>query len=183
MSNRLNPGPLLVLGFGPFAEVRRNPSGALAEAVDGVRLAGRTVHGRVLPVSYRRGAALALGAVAALEPALVVATGVAVRRARVEVERYAHPPGPDAAPDVDGVGPEPGAVGVYTSTVDVEGFAAVLGGAVSEDAGAYVCNALYHALLSGVRGPPVVFVHIPRWGLPPGALLAALAWLLDQEPV
>lgn len=173
-------GPVLVLGFGPFGEVHDNPSARLAEAVDGSRVLGRTVRGLVLPVSYARAPALALGWAEALGAALVVATGVATQRGRVEVERLARPPGADAPLDVDGRPPAVGAGSARASPLDVAGLARVLDGGVSEDAGRYVCNALYHALLSAPGAPPAVFVHLPKAGLAPGALLGALAWLLGS---
>ena len=64
-----------------------NPSGALAKLVDGRRVAGETVVGAVLPVSYARGPDEALRRAALLRPKLVVGLGVATKRGKVTVEK------------------------------------------------------------------------------------------------
>ena len=50
-------GPILLTGFGPFRDragtlIDPNPSGELAGALDGTRIAGRRVIGVRLPVTY-----------------------------------------------------------------------------------------------------------------------------------
>lgn len=159
---------ILVTGFGPFGQVRDNPSGALASAVHGSRLLGHTLVGLELPVSYARGPALALAAARAADCEAVIALGVATTRQQVEVERYAHNRVCDT-PDIDGVIPdavEPGGPDRLVASLDAGALAAALGAGVSEDAGGYVCNALFYRLLRALPGVPVSFVHVPERGLP-----------------
>lgn len=149
-------GDILVTGFGPFGELLENPSGALARAVDGRQVQGVRVRGLELPVSYT--AAPGLTAEAAKGVRLVVGLGVAQNREGVQVERRAH--GRPVGLDVNGVCPEAlfGPKSLETD-VDVEAFAAALGGTVSLDAGSYVCNAWLYTALRDLD-VPAVFVHI-----------------------
>jgi pyroglutamyl-peptidase len=98
---------ILVTGFGPFLDVEENPSGRLARRIDGARIAGHTVHGEVLPVTYAEAPALTLALAERLRPVLVVGLGVARGREQVMVERIGRRPEVSAAPDVRGRRPAP----------------------------------------------------------------------------
>lgn len=188
-------GRLLVTGFGAFPGVSSNPTAALALAVDGARVRGRTVRGVVLPVTWD-GVPAGLGELLATEqcaggPVALVGLGVApappsegrVAAVQVRVERRgvraAPPPRPlEGRPDAAGVlqpswGEGPDEV---VSRVDVDGLARALGGRVSESAGAYVCN--WWAWVAGVRWPEVasVFVHVSG-PIPARRLLRGLDFL------
>ena len=166
---------VLVTGFGPFRDVVDNPSGRLAEAVDGSRRAGLEVIGRVLPVSFARGPAAAIALAREHGVDAVVGLGVAVRRSAVDIECQAHRRTDGV--DMDGVeapalsGPE--CVG---STWSPQSWAEALSCTISEDAGSYVCNAwLYQVALA--LDCPVVFIHIPPAGLSPERFLKGLEWM------
>ena len=167
---------ILVTGFGPFGAVAHNPTAALARAVDGETVAGHTVHGVVLPVAYTASVQQTLALAKLHNARWVIGTGVAVRRARVTVERWGRRVEP-TRPDVKGLcsmppaGPER-----LGSTVNVGAFAQALGGSVSEDAGTYVCNAWLYGVLTGCPCP-ATFVHVPPHGLPAEVFLEALAQL------
>ena len=165
---------VLVTGFGPFGAVEHNPSGALAREVDGASVAGCSVRGLELPVSYRRAPALTREAARGCR--LVVGLGVAVQREGVQVElvgrRHCE------RPDVDGE--EPGLVGPerLEVSVDAAAFAEALGGTLSEDAGSYVCNAWLYTALRDLS-VPAVFVHIAdAAALPADRLLEGIEVLL-----
>lgn len=166
------PHPVLVTGFEPFLDVRVNPSGEVAKRLDGRRIAGSEVVGRVLPVAFAR-APDALDA--ALEeaggrPRLVLAMGVH-RGSAFRLETRARARFESAQADNDGVvgaaveGPEHRASGL-----DVAGACArALRGAgaaevaVSDDAGGYLCERVYRAALDrgAERGVPALFLHVP----------------------
>lgn len=177
---------MLVLGFGPFLGVADNPAARLARAVDGASLGGRTVIGRVMPVSYERGPDLAAALVDELDPALVLGVGVARDRPAPWVERVGRRRCSSTEPDVDGVAGadlEPGGPEEVEATLDVHVLAAALGCGVSRDAGRYVCNGwLYRTVRRLGAGRPVGFLHVPDAGVEPGRLLNGLAPLLGDPP-
>ncbi|MCB9759002.1 MAG: hypothetical protein H6739_04115 [Alphaproteobacteria bacterium] len=171
---------ILVTGFGPFLDVHRNPSGRLAEAVDGLRIAGHTIVGEVLPVSYRRAPARTIALARRHPPLFVLGMGVASGRDRPMVEvlgvRRTH----DTLADVDGVvGPVLGeGPPSRRATLDVDTLAEALGCAVSEDAGTYVCNAWLYEVVGALPDLPVAFLHVPPAGMPRDTLLAGLRALV-----
>lgn len=151
---------VLVTGFGPFLQVNDNPSGRLAQVLNGRRAGGHTVVGRALPVSYGPGLARALALTRRLAPRLVIGLGVH-RGDGVQVERVGYNRTGDR-PDVDGVcpadlGPGPDAL---VTPLDVEHLARCLGASVSSDAGQYLCNAWLYTVLRDASCPGV-FIHIP----------------------
>jgi pyrrolidone-carboxylate peptidase len=81
-----------------------------------------------------------------------------------------------AAPRQSKVGPAE-----VRATLDVEALAEALGAGVSDDAGAYVCNAWLYAVTRGLPGVPVGFVHVPDQGMPEDQLLAGLARLVTAR--
>lgn len=177
-------GPLLVTGFGPFPSVRENPSGALALALhepDGEP----PIHGLLLPVSYARGPALAIEEARRLDARLVLGIGVAAQRATAALERIGRRRLSPQHEDVDGVcaqevGPEGPAE--LRASLDIERLAGLLGCEISEDAGAYVCNAwLYEVVHALGDRVPVGFLHIPLEGLPPERLRRALSAFVREE--
>lgn len=177
--NRTHPA-ILVTGFGPFLDVGDNPSGRMARQLDGRRVVGHTVIGRSLPVSYARGLPLMVAQARAISPRLVVGMGVH-RGPGVRVECVArNHVGP--TPDVDGACPESLGSGPAELTVGlkVESLIRALGGVLSTDAGAYLCNAWLYTALHELKVPSV-FIHIPPDFDDSTALLNGLAALVAQE--
>jgi pyroglutamyl-peptidase len=172
--------PILITGFGSFPGVEDNPSGRLATAVDGRRIAGVPVVGRVLPVAWERGPERAITLARSLDARAVVGLGVAQAREGVSVEAVGKR-ACRAMPDVDGevrsdLGPGPERV---PATLDPRRLATLLGATISEDAGGYVCNAwAWH--VPRALSVPAVFVHLPPEGLDPSRLEAALEVLLAE---
>ncbi len=159
---------LLVTGFGPFPGCPVNPTAWLAEE------AGRALGlpWRVLPVTWDVPARLAAEAA---EYDGVVALGVARGRRAIEVERFAHNLAGAANADAAGVAGSggrlvEGAPDVLEGVLHRPPFGAVVASAragglpvgESDDAGRYLCNALFFHLLCAAGGRPVGFVHVPH---------------------
>ena len=178
-------GTVLVFGFEPYGGHAINPSERLVEALDGRRVAGRTVRGEVLPV---RLAPLHASVEASLErhaPAAVVAFGLRPGERAICLERVAFNRNNFPIADDEGVrarGPvRDGEPERRPATLPLEAvrtalLAAGIPARRSDDAGRYLCNALMYALLSEAsrraHGPPAGFVHLPCL---PGQVAAALA--------
>jgi pyroglutamyl-peptidase len=174
--------PLLVTGFGPFPGVSDNPTAALALALDGAQLGGVSVVGRVLPVHWVDGPALAIATARAIDAAWVIGFGVAVGRAEVEVETCAVA---DLASKPDAAGAPPPLLDgppVVAATVDCGRLADALGARLSSDAGRYVCNAWLYQVVTALPGVGVGFVHVPAGGLDPARAQAGLAaWIAGDR--
>jgi pyroglutamyl-peptidase len=158
--------PLLVTGFGPFPGMPDNPSQAIVHRVAARGLPG--VSARVLPTEW---AVCDWLAEAARPATTVLMFGVAGRAERIRYERVSRPRAV-ARHDAAGRLPDRAPPRSRRTTVDVaalvrqarrNGFPVAL----SDDAGAYICNASYGAALSAV--PHGLFVHVPQ-ARPSGAL-------------
>jgi pyrrolidone-carboxylate peptidase len=158
--------------------VSDNPSGRLAEAVDGQIVAGVHIVGRRLPVSYERGPAEAIAVARQVGATLVIGLGVAQNTDRVRVERWASRVCSADVPDIDGVCVERlGEPERVHASLDVAALAAALDADVSTDAGQYVCNAWLYRTAAALD-VPVGFVHIPPSGMPAEQLLHAISAIL-----
>jgi pyroglutamyl-peptidase len=166
---------VLLLGFEPFDGERVNPSKEIARTLDGALVAGHHIVADVLPVAF----ASTLPALEALlethRPALVVATGQAGGRNEIAIERVAVNLIDARIPDADGARPideavVAGAPAAYFSTLPVKAMFARLRAldipvALSQTAGAYVCNqtffALAHLVATQYRETRAGFIHVP----------------------
>jgi pyroglutamyl-peptidase len=166
---------ILVTAFEPFGGRERNSSQAVVEVL------ADDVESAILPVAYGRAADALRSAIEQAQPDLVVCFGQADGRAAVTVERVALNLDDAAAADNDGViSTEPvragGPVG-YWSTLPVDEIVQALHAegipaAASRDAGGYLCNHVFYALMDSLAGTDVIggFVHLPL--LPEQALAA-----------
>ncbi|QRY42607.1 peptidase C15 [Mycolicibacterium boenickei] len=163
----------LVTGFGAYGVEDDNPSGLIAQQLDGQQVAGLHVVGRVLPVDTELVHDMLADAIESVQPAVVVLTGVAPGRSAPAVERIAINvrdfPIPDTAqrvpidePVVDGGPP------AYLSTLPVKAIVdgwqrAGLAGYVSNTAGTYLCNQVFYLTRHLCRAPGarVGMVHLP----------------------
>jgi len=168
------PRPLAILtGFGPFQDIQENPSGLVAQAVGEDPPPGLEVKASVLPVSYQGVMPRLRGLIESDERTPVLILGMGVHQGptfRLESMARAVLSSPKA--DNDGVlGREvsPLSAGERATRVDMELAAELLGGVarttveISHDAGGYVCERTYHAILSEAlridsRG---LFLHVP----------------------
>jgi pyroglutamyl-peptidase len=163
----------LVTGFGRFANVERNPSALIADTLDGTRIGGHDVAGRVLPVSAEATPRAVRTALAETEPDVVLLLGVAPRRAALAAERVAVNILDFDEPDNDGALPvdvpiELDGPAAYFATLPLRAIVeawheAGIPGYLSDTAGTYLCNAaLYTALHATALEPlPVGFIHLP----------------------
>ena len=163
----------LLTGFGPFLDVEENPSGLLAEAIGRDAPPGLDIEAAVLPVSYKGvGAKLReLLDEEEREPALILGMGVHAGSS-FRLESRASAVLSSSKLDNDGVlgsAVSPLSAGERATRVDMEMAAELLTGVarteveISTDAGGYVCECTYHAILSEAlridsRG---LFLHVP----------------------
>lgn len=169
---------LLLMGFGPFGEVRDNPSSRLVAALDGERLQSGLVRGLPMDVSYQRCVEQTVAALHQLRPSLLLGVGVAVGRGVPMLELIGYNDVVKGIFDVDGASPaalEADGPPLRRSTWRPEG-AERHGFRWSEDAGRYVCNAWLYRCLGITEGrTPTAFLHLPAAGLAPERLRALLA--------
>lgn len=164
---------VLLTGFGPFGEVRENPSAALVARLDGEEIAGATVRAVVLDVATERIGDQLASAIAAHRPAMVLGTGVAAGRCALAFERVAVNIRDFPIADVDGARPcdvsvVEGAPDGLLATLPLRAMLTACRDAevpayLSLTAGAYVCNQLFYlAALTGRRdGFAAGFLHLP----------------------
>lgn len=163
---------VLLTGFEPFGGDGVNPSG------DAVRRVAETWDGpqrlvtEVLPVTFAGAAERIRALIAAHEPDVVIAVGLAGGRSAVGIERVAVNLADARIPDNDGAQPvdEPcieGAPAAVFATLPVKALAAAVAAAgipaeVSHTAGTFVCNHVFFTALAAA--PPTTragFIHVP----------------------
>ena len=168
---------VLVTGFGPFPGIPQNASASLVLALEksAALLPGLSIAAAIFPVVWSEARAAAREAAARFKPDAILHFGVSKRVSGFEIETRAFN---ISGPKEDHAGatrPESQLVAagkpVLMATLPPfhlldrlkrGGFPA----AVSDDAGRYLCNALFYWSLSdaGTEGPLVSFVHIPALG-------------------
>lgn len=165
---------VLVTGFGPFEKVRTNPSRAIAAALASEPPPGVRVAAAELPVSFTAAPPAVARFVARFArrgPALLLGLGVQ-REGYFRLETRARGRYTTERVDNDGLaGAVLGAsVGrTLRTSADVRELAKLLrdcGAAdvrISKDAGGYVCERTYHALLAAgeEHGIETLFLHVP----------------------
>jgi pyroglutamyl-peptidase len=163
---------ILITGFEPFGGHQTNPSGLLAQRLDGRDVAGYRVVGRLLPVEALALPAALAGAISEAEPDAIVGLGLAAGRTALALERTAVNlldfEEPDNAGTILRETPvrENGAAAYFTnlplSRILAAWHAAGIPGYVSDSAGTYICNQfLYEVLALNERSIPAGFVHLP----------------------
>jgi pyroglutamyl-peptidase len=161
----------LVTGFEPFGGSDVNPSQRLVEVLaadppDELELA--TV---VLPVAWARVAEELAAALEREQPELVVCFGQADGRAQVEIERFAlnFDDGIDEAGEKRRAEIVEGGPVAYRSSLPIDAVVDALRAdgipaAASRDAGGFLCNHVFYALMRAVAGRTEMrggFVHVP----------------------
>lgn len=161
---------ILVTGFEPFGGETENASGVAVDMLrefapsDGVCIATA-----ILPVTWSGAGPALLRAVEEHRPDAVVAVGEAGGRTAVTPERWARNLGHGRIPDNDGAirdaaplaeGPER-----LESRIDPSALAHAVRDAgipaeVSDDAGAFLCNAVFWTALHRTD-LPAAFIHVP----------------------
>lgn len=164
---------LLLTGFGPFPGAPSNPTGAVVARVEAMapRLDVEVI-GHVFATRWEALDELA-AVVAAARPDAILHLGLARRAREIRVERLARRFAAPWAVDAAGAYPPAGLLGDggpfrRPVRLPVERLAARISAAgvpavVSEDAGAYLCNALLRRSLA-IGDEPTGLVHLPRVG-------------------
>jgi pyroglutamyl-peptidase len=164
---------ILLTGFGPFAQTRRNPSEQIVAALAGSSVDGHEIVGRVLPVSAERTPAAVRTALDEVRPDLALLLGVAPGRAALAIERVAINVFDFDEPDNDGARPvdvpiDADGAPAYFARLPLRRILAAwheagVPGYLSDTAGTYLCNAaMYTALhVTAARRLPAGFVHLP----------------------
>jgi pyroglutamyl-peptidase len=166
---------VLLTGFDAFGGERENPSQQIVRALNGKRIGGHRIVGAVLPTEFRRSLRVLSGLISRHRPALVIAVGQAGGRAEISLERVAVNLIDARIPD--NAGDQPVDVPVvrhapdaYFSTLPVKAMlrrvrAADIPAALSQSAGAFVCNhvffGLMHRLAKRHRRTRGGFIHVP----------------------
>src|SRR6185437_14168316 len=142
---------VLITGFEPFGGDATNPSQAIAEALDGRRIADMPVVGSVLPVEMARLDGALAAALRELDPAVVILLGLAEGEPVVRLERVALNLAdfriPDNAGDrradepLDPRGPAALSSRLPLREIRTALLAAGIPARLSETAGTYLCNA------------------------------------------
>lgn len=162
----------LVTGFEPYGGMNLNPSAEIARRLDGARIGGIPVIGRLLPVDIAKLNGALKAALADLDPVAVILLGLAPGETCIRLERAAL----NLAdfPIADNAGTK-----ARDQPLDRRGDAALwsrlplraietrllgmgIPARLSESAGTYLCNAsMYRALSWLPRRVPCGFIHLP----------------------
>lgn len=173
---------MLVTGFEPSYGLKRTPSGECATLLDRNLVLGCEITGLVLPQVFRKSSEMAINAIDAIKPDIVVCLGAYlgndIRLERLAINFEDDRSGDNSKiPAYDRKISISGAV-AYETNVDCRSLSAkLLDSAVrnhiSYNAGTHVCNSLYYSVLEYIttRSSDVkcIFVHIPftvDFGLP-----------------
>ncbi|HEY2311251.1 MAG TPA: hypothetical protein VGH46_09090 [Gaiellaceae bacterium] len=162
---------VLVTGFEPFGGSEVNASQKLVEALASDPPAQLELATAVLPVVWTRAADELVRALEQEQPELVVCFGQADGRPDIEVERFAlnfdegsDEEGEERRAEISTDGPV-----AYRSSLAVDAIVDALRAdgipaAVSRDAGGFLCNHVFYALMHALARRPGVrggFVHVP----------------------
>lgn len=166
---------ILLTGFEPFGGETINPSQCIVEALDGKRIDGHRIVGRVLPVAFAACERLVAKWIDELNPALVLGLGQAGGRAELSLERIAINLIDARICDNDGSQPIDEPVEAHASSALFTNLPlkrillalrdAGIPTAISHSAGTYVCNQVFFLIASQLtkaanrgRGG---FIHVP----------------------
>ena len=180
---------LLITAFDAFGDDEDNISQTVLEALP-TRVGEAEVCKLLLPTVFCLATERAIAAAEALRPDAIVCLGQAAGRKVITPERVAVNRMDASLPDNAGRQPrgeaiEPGGPAVCFSTLPNEAMAEAIRAegvpaALSDSAGAFVCNSLLYAMLRWATRQgsviPCGFVHLPRpdEALPPDALTRSL---------
>src|SRR5258708_21395496 len=162
----------LVTGFEPFGGYALNPSAEIAQQLDGSRIAGVPVVGRVLPVDMAALDRALIEALRGVDPVAVILLGLAPGEAVIRLERVALNLADFTIADNAGMRladrslDKAAGAGLWARlplrAIQAKLLAAGIPARLSETAGTYLCNAaLYRALAAVPRRLPCGFIHLP----------------------
>ena len=169
--NQTGRKSILVTAFEPFDREKLNPTENVLRCLPDTA-EGLVIHKLLLPVEFRRSLELAIAAADELSPDAVIMLGQAGGRRAVTPESTARNEMNARIPDNAGYRPEhvpvvKGGPRELYSTLPLEAILRVLNDRdipceISDDAGTYVCNALFYGMLNHLDGKiPAGFIHVP----------------------
>ena len=164
---------VLVTGFEPFMNYTVNPSGVLAEALNGTVIENSTIIGVVLPVDFNASFARLMQAIDQYQPVLLICTGLNAKAHQIRVEtitynlmRYQKDDGTWSFPRrIDPSGPflRPGSLPSYEIMKNIRKENIPV--RISFFPGTYVCNWVFYQsvgyLASHQLNIRVGFIHVP----------------------
>lgn len=162
----------LVTGFEPYGGMTLNPSAEIARRLDGAKIGGLPVVGRLLPVDIARLDGALKAALAGIDPAVVILLGLAPGEACIRLERVALNLADFPIPDNAGARSrdqplDPRGEAALWSRLPIRAIETRLLGMgiparLSESAGTYLCNAsMYRALSRLPKRVSCGFIHLP----------------------
>lgn len=162
---------ILVTAFMPFGGDGINPTELILSALPD-RIGDFALEKLLLPVEFVAAPAIAASEIGRLSPAAVIMLGQAGGRSAITPEFYGKNLMDARIPDNAGFSPRgeqvipDGAERLISTLPNDETVSAIralgLPAELSEDAGAYVCNALMYSVLSLTEGAiPAGFIHVP----------------------
>ncbi len=169
-------GNVLLTGFEPFGGNDINPSGVVAESLDGKQVSGFRICGVVLPVEWGATKEVMESTICRIDPVMILSLGLSSGRPDMNVEKVAVNYMSQAKdnkgnlPDgskICGQGPD-----AYFATIPVEDVVDGLRGKgiparLSLSAGGYLCNYTFYVASKYVAEKgrreevPVGFIHVP----------------------
>ncbi len=166
---------ILLTGFGPFGSHEVNPSGELAQKLDGKGSPTYEIIGRVVPLNYLEIPRIIEQWLVNYQPDVVVSTGVfralflsLEQKATNWVDTKSTPY--DCGTILRGVPLDPTGRAVYESSLPLELIFRTLKSknipvVLSNDAGVFACNQLFYILMHLIqnqcKGPIGGFIHVP----------------------
>lgn len=162
----------LVTGFEPYGGMNLNPSAEIARRMDGAKVGGVSVVGRLLPVDIAKLDAALKDALADVDPVAVILLGLAPGETCIRLERVALNLADFPIPDnagakardqvLDGQGDTALTSRLPLRTIEKRLLGMGIPTRLSESAGTYLCNAsMYWALSWLPRRVPCGFIHLP----------------------
>ena len=164
---------VLLTGFEPFGGASFNPSSAVVSEIGKLQIAGIEVVTAILPVEFKRSAQILIDLIAEHNPAIVISLGQAEGRDFIGPEQVAINLADARIADNAGVKIENQPIieddaDGYFSTLPIREIvsqisALGISAKVSYSAGAFICNEIFFAAQSHLKGSQVIsgFIHLP----------------------
>ena len=164
---------VLLTGFEPFNGGSFNPSGAVAEAIGKDGVDGVEIVIAILPVEFKRSAAMLVDLISSHKPDVVISLGQAEGRDFIGPEQVAINLADARIADNAGVKLEnqpinEAAADGYFSTLPirliVDAISSLgINAKISYSAGAFICNEIFFTMQSALQGSAVIsgFIHLP----------------------
>lgn len=164
---------VLLTGFEPFNGGSFNPSGAVVEAIGNDGVDGVEIVTAILPVEFKRSAAMLVDLISSHKPDVVISLGQAEGRDFIGPEQVAINLADARIADNAGVKLEnqllnEAAADGYFSTLPIRSIVEAISSLgisakISYSAGAFICNEIFFTAQSALQGSKVIsgFIHLP----------------------